>query len=107
MDIPLMKDEIVSFTGSFTGVTVRCDAGMIWVTMAGDKRDHILTEGEELPIAWRKKVVIVAQKESLVRFYRPVRVDTVKKTIWKTRLHQGEKRQLNGVWSRSFIRDVV
>lgn len=74
MDISLMKDEVVSFKGSLRGITVRCSEGMVWITVAGDDEDYVLMSGDELTVLKKGRVVIVAEANSSVRFYKPVMV---------------------------------
>ena len=75
MDISLMKGEIVSFKGSRTGIIVRCNEGMVWITVAGDERDHILSSGAQLAVSGRGKIVIAAEEKSSIIFYRPVKME--------------------------------
>ena len=76
MVISMKRDDMVSLGGRLKDgqgeVTVRCVDGTVWVTVAGDSRDYILAPGKELTISRKGKIVIMAEKSSSVRLFRPV-----------------------------------
>jgi len=74
MVIAMEKDEVVSLAGGLRGVVIRCDVGLIWVTVAGDSSDHILFKGDEMAVVGKGKVVVMAQSWSSVRLIRAVSV---------------------------------
>lgn len=76
MVISMEKDEIVSLGGGQRGVTIRCDVGLIWVTVAGDSSDHILFKGDEMAVVGKGKVVAMAQRWSSVSLCGPVSVNS-------------------------------
>jgi hypothetical protein len=49
------------------GTEVVCDRGMLWLTLAGDREDHLLLPGERFVINQGGKVVIEALREALLR----------------------------------------
>ena len=80
MVISMNRDDVVSFKGGLrsglTGgsgkITIRCAHGTVWVTVAGDSGDHVLSPGKELTVSKKGKIVIMAQESSSLRFFRPV-----------------------------------
>lgn len=72
MVVSMKRNDVASIRGGLGHVTISCDSGLIWVTVAGDAQDHILSRGEELRVPGRGKVVIMAQDRSKIRVYRPV-----------------------------------
>ena len=54
MNCRMDRDEIMSFRRGLKGVTIRCEAGKIWVTVAGEGVDHILSAGEEVTLRHRR-----------------------------------------------------
>lgn len=74
MVISMKRDDVVSLSGGQRGITVCCDDGTVWVTVAGDSSDYILSAGKELTVSRRGKIVIMAEKSSSVRLFRSVTV---------------------------------
>lgn len=74
MMISMGRDDLAVFRSGFKGAAVRCEKGRIWVTVAGDSRDHILAAGEEIAVASRNRVVIMAENSSKVRVFVPFQV---------------------------------
>ena len=72
MNCRMDRDEIMSFRRGLQGVTVRCESGTVWITVAGRTDDHILAAGEELTVKERGKVVILADQPSSVLLYRSI-----------------------------------
>ena len=72
MNCRMDRDEIMSFRRGLKGVTIRCEAGKIWVTVAGEGVDHILSAGEEVTLRRRGKAVVVAVELSSVLLYRSI-----------------------------------
>jgi len=46
------------------GSTLFCDAGILWVTQAGDRRDYVLTPGQEMTVTRKGKVLIEAMRDA-------------------------------------------
>jgi hypothetical protein len=69
------KNEIVSPGAGLRGVLIRCDIGLIWVTVAGDSSDHILLKGDEMVVSGKGKIVIMAEKWSSVCLLPPTASD--------------------------------
>ena len=65
MDLQLTRGELLTLEPGRTGVRIRCRSGRLWVTQAGDPRDHLLGAGQELLLTRRGRVVITALAESL------------------------------------------
>lgn len=72
MVFAMARDDIISFNCGLGKVTLRCDSGLIWVTVSGKRTDYILSAGEELTISKKSRVVVMAETSSSVRFWRPV-----------------------------------
>jgi hypothetical protein len=49
------------------GTEVVCDRGLIWLTRAGDHKDHLLLPGERFAINQGGKIVIEAMREAWLR----------------------------------------
>ena len=72
MNCRMDRDEMMSFRKGLRGVTVRCESGKIWLTVAGEGVDHILFAGEEIVVRNRGKAVVVADAASSVLLYRSI-----------------------------------
>ncbi|MDF1525125.1 MAG: DUF2917 domain-containing protein [bacterium] len=72
MVISMNRDDMVSLRNSLGTITVRCAEGAVWVTVSGDSTDYILSPGKELTVSIKGKIVIMAEKSSLLRLFRPV-----------------------------------
>ena len=46
------------------GSTLLCDTGVLWVTQSGDRRDYVLTPGQEMVVTKRGKVLVEAMRDS-------------------------------------------
>ena len=46
------------------GSTLFCDTGVLWVTQSGDRRDYVLTPGQEMVVTKRGKVLVEAMRDS-------------------------------------------
>lgn len=70
MVISMNRDDVVSFENRFRNsmksIAVRCAQGTVWVTVAGDNTDHILSAGKELFISGKGKIVVMAEGRSTV-----------------------------------------
>ena len=56
-----------------SNLSLACAAGTLWVTLDGDRRDHVLDAGESLEVGRNALVVVNALKPSrfAVRLRRP------------------------------------
>jgi hypothetical protein len=91
MVISMKRNDVVSLSRGLRGITVRCDDGTVWVTVAGDSADYILSAGNKITVSRRGNVVIMAEKNSAVHLFKPA---TVKASM---RLSQSAATR-NGVW---------
>ena len=64
MVISMKRDDVVSLRKGRGNITVRCTYGTVWVTVAGDCTDYILSSGQSLASLRKGKIVIMAQKNS-------------------------------------------
>ena len=71
MKINLSKNEIFFIDGDARDISIRCDAGSLWITQPNDDRDHILHIGNALNVTQKGKVIVVAVKDSIVKFTKP------------------------------------
>jgi hypothetical protein len=46
------------------GSTLFCDAGVLWVTQAGDYRDYVLLPGQQMTVTRRGKVLVEAIRDA-------------------------------------------
>ena len=46
------------------GDTIFCDSGILWITQAGDRRDYVLRQGQEMTVTQRGKVLVEAISEA-------------------------------------------
>jgi hypothetical protein len=72
MNCRMDRDEMMSFRKGLKGVTIRCESGRIWLTVAGEGVDHILLAGEETIVRSKGKAVVVADDQSSVLLYRSI-----------------------------------
>ncbi len=72
MNCRMDRDEMMSFRKGLRGVTIRCESGRVWFTVAGEGEDHILSAGDEIVVRRKGKVVVVADEHSSVLFYRSI-----------------------------------
>jgi hypothetical protein len=56
----LRRGETVSVDGDRRGARLRCLDGQLWITQAGDQRDHLIAVGREFMITRPGRVVIQA-----------------------------------------------
>lgn len=72
MNCRMDRDEMMSFRKGLRGVTVRCESGRVWLTVAGEGVDHILSAGDEIIVRNKGKAVVVADEHSSVLLYRSI-----------------------------------
>jgi hypothetical protein len=46
------------------GSTFFCDAGILWLTQAGDQRDYVLSPGQTMTVTKRGKVLVEAMRDA-------------------------------------------
>jgi len=46
------------------GSELFCDAGVLWVTQTGDRKDYILLPGDKMVVTTRGKVLVEAMHEA-------------------------------------------
>ena len=73
MKIALKKQELLGLDGDARGICIRCEAGRLWITQAGDSRDHLLAVGDSFTVASRGRVVIVALEGASLEMAVPAR----------------------------------
>lgn len=62
----LAKHEAVTLTAA-RDHALRCDAGELWITVEGDRRDHILRPGDCLRVEWDAPVIVSALRDSTLK----------------------------------------
>jgi len=76
MVISMERDDVVSLRRGLSAgsgnITVRCTYGTVWVTVAGDGVDYVLSAGKELTVSKKGKIVIIGEERSSLRLFRPV-----------------------------------
>ena len=72
MVISMKRDDVVSLRSGLGNITIRCAHGTVWVTVAGDSADYILSPGKELTVSKKGKIVVMAEESSSLRLFRSV-----------------------------------
>ena len=67
LTLDLSTVQLINIGRGMDARIIRCISGTVWVTQAGDSRDHILAEGQTLLIESPDVVVIQAFGPALVR----------------------------------------
>lgn len=62
----LTKHEAVTLTAARDHL-LRCDSGELWITVEGDRRDHILGPGDRLRVDRDVPVIVSALKDSVLQ----------------------------------------
>ena len=65
-DVELAAGAILSLS-NVRDLIVTCDAGELWITLDGDRRDIILSRGGSLAVARNVRIVINALRSSRIR----------------------------------------
>lgn len=65
-DIQLQRKDIARLKGEKRGPAVTCLEGAVWITQAGDPRDHILVAGEKFAVNRRGVVLLEAVRQARV-----------------------------------------
>lgn len=66
-DMQLQRKDLYRLQGRKRGPAVACLEGTVWITQAGDPRDHVLVAGEKFAINRRGAVLVEAVREARVR----------------------------------------
>jgi hypothetical protein len=66
IDLKLPQHEVVNISHPQPGLTIECEKGVLWVTVAGDINDHTLEAGESYVIQDANSVVIEAVEDAIV-----------------------------------------
>ena len=66
IDLNLPLHEVVNISHPQPGLTIVCEKGVLWVTVAGDNNDHTLEAGESYRIQDANSVVIEAVEDAIV-----------------------------------------
>ncbi|PLX77750.1 MAG: hypothetical protein C0614_09330 [Desulfuromonas sp.] len=64
MEIQLNERCVCSPRTGRGRVTVKCHTGLVWVTRAGDCRDYLVSEGEEVLVPRGGRMVVMALETS-------------------------------------------
>ncbi len=62
----ISKNEILFLDGNPLEVSVQCEEGILWITRAGDARDHIIKQGEIYRVKGKGKVAITGSRNSII-----------------------------------------
>jgi len=63
----LQFKDLCRLEGKKHGPAVKCLEGAVWITQAGDPRDHILIAGDEFAVNRRGAVLVEAVRDARVR----------------------------------------
>jgi hypothetical protein len=66
-DMQLRRKDLYRLRGRKRGPAVTCLEGAVWITQAGDPRDHVLVAGEQFAVDRRGDVLVQAVREARVR----------------------------------------
>jgi len=66
-DMKLGRQDVCRLKGRKRGPAVTCLEGAVWITQAGDPRDHILVAGERFAVNRRGAVLVEAVRDARVR----------------------------------------
>jgi hypothetical protein len=66
-EVQLQRKSLCRLRGRKHGPAVACLEGAVWVTQAGDPRDHVLLAGEEFAVNRRGDVLVEAIRGARVR----------------------------------------
>jgi hypothetical protein len=66
MDYTLRKGEVISMTAAGAAEALSVCAGRVWLTRAGDPRDHLLTEGDRFPLGGAGSFVLEALADATI-----------------------------------------
>ena len=66
-DMQLERKDLCRLEGRKHGPAVTCLEGAVWITQAGDPRDHILIAGEKFAVNRRRAVLVEAVRDARVR----------------------------------------
>lgn len=66
IDLNLSLHEVVNINHPQPGLTIVCEKGVLWVTVAGDNNDHTLEAGESYVVQDTHLVVIEAVEDAVV-----------------------------------------
>ena len=60
MELLLNSKEVIELGNDLCGTRICCRAGLCWVTLEGDSRDHILRAGSSFEISRSGRVLLTA-----------------------------------------------
>ncbi len=60
MELLLNSKEVIELGNDLSGTRICCQAGLCWVTLEGDSRDHILRAGSSFEIRSSGRVLVTA-----------------------------------------------
>ena len=66
-DMRLERKGLCRVRGRKHGPAVACLEGTVWITQAGDPRDHLLTAGEVFAVSRRGAVLVEAVRDARVQ----------------------------------------
>lgn len=66
IDLNLPQHEVVNISHPQPGLTIECEKGVLWVTLAGDLNDHTLEAGDSYVVQETSPVVIEAVEDAIV-----------------------------------------
>ena len=66
-ELQLQRRDLYRVRGKRRGPAVTCLEGMIWITQAGDPRDHLLLAGDQFAVNRGGNVLVEAVREARVR----------------------------------------
>jgi hypothetical protein len=62
--VHLQRRELQRIDRINRGAKLICDAGVLWVTQTGDRRDYILLPGDNMTVKKRARVLVEALRDA-------------------------------------------
>jgi hypothetical protein len=66
IDLNLRQHEVINISHPQPGLSIECEQGVLWITIAGDINDHTLLSGESYVVQDTHLVVIEAMEEDAI-----------------------------------------
>ena len=71
MELILNKRELLDLGENLCGVSIVCREGRVWLTQAGDSRDHILRAGDSFTASTSGQLIVTAIESCRLMLVEP------------------------------------
>ena len=72
MELLLNEHELLNLGENLHGLRIVCREGRLWLTQAGDSRDHILRAGDSFTVSASGQLIITATESCRLMLVEPV-----------------------------------